>query len=105
MRGKWALAISEVSHTLERTFRDLTNAYAGIIATYIFPASDAKHYYHKGYSICLGFLCLAAASSLAYFIACWTQNKAKERAGPDLSLTEYEKLEKGDLNADYRYML
>lgn len=80
-------------------------SFLGIIATYIFPATDAKTFYHKGYSICLGFICLSAASSLAYFIACWSENRKKQRTAHDVSLTDYEKTEMGDLSPEYRYML
>lgn len=74
----------------------------GIIATYIF---DTPPRFIKGYSICLGFICLAALSCSAYLVACWAQNRQRAKAGPNLSLTEYEKTEKGDLNTEYRYML
>lgn len=77
----------------------------GIIATYLYPASDAKNFFYSGYSVCLGFICFSAASCCAYFLACWSQNRSREKAGPDLGLTEYEKVEKGDMNPEYRYML
>ena len=76
----------------------------GIIATYSFLKADKVHFYHKGYSICLGFICLSAASCVAYFVACTMQNKRKEKTN-DVGLTEYEKTEMGDLSPDYRYML
>jgi MFS family permease len=76
----------------------------GIIATYSFLKGDAKSFYRKGYSICLGFICLSAASCVLYFIACLTQNKKKEKSH-DVGLTEYEKVEMGDLSPSYRYML
>lgn len=77
----------------------------GILSSFIFPATDAKKFFHKGYSICLGFLCFAAANCIAYFIACHTQNKTREKRGGDVGLTEYERTELGDMSPDYRYML
>ena len=76
----------------------------GIIATYSFLKEDAKSFYHTGYSICLGFICLSAASCVLYFIACLTQNKKKMKSH-DVGLTEYEKVEMGDLSPSYTYML
>jgi MFS family permease len=76
----------------------------GIIATYSFTKSDKVHFYHKGYSICLGFICLSATSCVLYFVACTMQNKRKEKIR-DVGLTEYEKIEMGDMSPDYRYML
>ncbi|KAK5076092.1 High-affinity nicotinic acid transporter [Lithohypha guttulata] len=77
----------------------------GIISTYIFPSSDARNFFRLGYSVSLGFICLSAFTCCLYFVAVWTQNRSRLKAGPDLSLTEYEKVEKGDLNPEYRYML
>lgn len=76
----------------------------GIIASYSFEASDATSFFHKGYSICLSFICLSAASCILYFIACVTQNRNREKTH-DVGLTDYEKTEMGDLSPDYRYML
>jgi len=76
----------------------------GIIATYAFLQSDAVHFYHMGYSICIGFCCLSAASCCVYLVSCWWANK--HRAGAPVSrMTEYEKTELGDLSPDYRYLL
>ena len=76
----------------------------GIIASYSFQAGDAKTFFHKGYSICLGFICLSAAACVVYFVACLTQNRQRQKSH-DVGMTEYEKTEMGDLNPDYRYML
>jgi hypothetical protein len=77
---------------------------ASIIASYSFAATDAKTYFHKGYSICLSFICLSAVSCILYFVACWHQNKSRDKTN-DVGLTEYEKTELGDMSPDYRYML
>ncbi|KIX07012.1 uncharacterized protein Z518_04988 [Rhinocladiella mackenziei CBS 650.93] len=76
----------------------------GIIASYSFEAADAKTFFHKGYSICMSFICLSAASCVVYFLACLTQNRSREK-NHDVGLTEYEKTEMGDMNPEYRYML
>ncbi|KAI9671550.1 MAG: hypothetical protein M1817_003602 [Caeruleum heppii] len=76
----------------------------GIIATYSFLSTDAP-LYRKGYSICIAFICLSAASCAAYFLAVFAQNRSRDRSPTDLGLTEYEKTEKGDLSPDYRYLL
>lgn len=99
----------------------------GIIATYAFLSQDAP-YYKTGYSICLAFLCLSAASCVLYAAAVTIENRRRDKAPTDLNLTEYEKTELGvcfspcyltlsgplytdsniflqDLSPDYRYML
>ncbi|KIW12393.1 hypothetical protein PV08_09670 [Exophiala spinifera] len=76
----------------------------GIIASYSFAAKDAKTFFHKGYSICISFICLSAVSCILYFIACFSQNKSRAKTH-DVGLTEYEKTELGDMSPDYRYML
>jgi MFS family permease len=76
----------------------------GIIATFSFLTGDAKTFYHKGYSICLGFICLSAASCVCYLLAGMSQNHNKGKS-IDVGMTEYEKVEMGDLSPDYRYML
>jgi len=76
----------------------------GIIATYAFQMKDAPQY-RRGYSICIGFVCLSAVSCCVYFVACWVQNRNRDRSPKDLSLTEFEKTEKGDMSPDYRYLL
>lgn len=76
----------------------------GIISTYSFMASDAPKFYHTGYSICLGFICLSALSCVLYFCAVVLQNRSRAKTH-DVGMTEYEKIEKGDMSPDYRYML
>lgn len=77
----------------------------GIIATYAFISTDAVNFYHMGYSICLGFICLSAASCCIYAFAVVTQNRKRDRMTTNVGLTEYEKTELGDLSPDYRYLL
>lgn len=76
----------------------------GIIATYSFLAKDAPRY-TKGYSIGIAFTCLSAVTSTMYFLACWSQNRRREKATTDLGISDYEKSELGDLSPDYRYLL
>lgn len=76
----------------------------GIIATNSFQKSDAPNFYHMGYSICLAFICLSAASYILYFVACITQNRHRDTTR-DVGISEYEKTELGDMSPDYRYML
>ncbi|KAK3065963.1 hypothetical protein LTS18_002187 [Coniosporium uncinatum] len=76
----------------------------GIIAVYAFLAKDAPRYV-PGYSICIAFVCLSGISCTIYYFACMSQNKRREKTAHNLSLTEHEKLELGDLNPDYRYLL
>ncbi|CZS89785.1 related to nicotinamide mononucleotide permease [Rhynchosporium agropyri] len=75
----------------------------GIIATYSFLPGDAPEF-RKGYSICLGFLCLSAFSCCLYAVAVFVQNRQRDNAPPN-RLTDYEKTEMGDLSPDYRYLL
>lgn len=76
----------------------------GIIAVYAFLAKDAPRY-TNGYAICIGFSCLSLLCCALYGALCWRDNRNRDRGGRDLSLTEYEKTELGDLNPDYRYQL
>jgi len=76
----------------------------GIIAVYCFLKTDAP-LYTKGYSICIAFTCLSVISCIAYYIACVTQNRTREKTVTDVGLTEYEKTELGDLNPEYRYLV
>lgn len=76
----------------------------GIIAVFAFLAKDSPRYV-PGYSICLAFICLSALSCITYFLACAYQNRQRDRAVRDMSLTEFEKTELGDMSPDYRYML
>jgi len=75
----------------------------GIIASYSFKASDASSFFHRGYSICLGFICLSALSCVLYFIAVASQNRSRAKTR-DVGVTEYEKIELGDMSPSYRYM-
>lgn len=76
----------------------------GIIATYSFIAKDSPKYI-PGYSICIAFVVLSMLSCAVYFVGCLTANRNRNKSPTDLSLTQHEKIEKGDLNPDYRYML
>lgn len=76
----------------------------GIIATYAFLSTDAP-YYKTGYSICLAFLCLGAASCCVYAVAVVATNRKRDRSPVDVGLTEYERTELGDMSPDYRYLL
>ena len=66
----------------------------GIIATYAFLSTDAP-YYKNGYSICLSFLCLSAASCCVYAVAVVSANRKRDKAPTNLNLSEYEKTELG----------
>ncbi|KAI4146188.1 MAG: hypothetical protein LQ341_002157 [Variospora aurantia] len=77
----------------------------GIIATYSFLPEDKPDFYRTGYSICIGFICLSAASCIMYAGSVLWQNRMREKAPTDLGLTEFEKTEKGDMSPDYRYLL
>ena len=76
----------------------------GIIATYAFLSTDAP-YFKNGYTICLSFLCLSAASCCVYAVAVMAANRKRDRSPTDVGLTEYEKTELGDMSPDYRYLL
>jgi len=76
----------------------------GIIAVFAFLAKDAPGY-HTGYSISIAFACLSLVACCFYAAACWHQNRQRDRAVVDKSLTREEKSELGDLSPDYRYML
>ncbi|KAI4110178.1 MAG: hypothetical protein L6R37_000071 [Teloschistes peruensis] len=76
----------------------------GIIATYSFLPQDKPKFFKTGYSICLAFICLSAASCVVYAVSILTQNRMRDRSPRDLGLTEYEKTEKGDMSPDYRYL-
>lgn len=66
----------------------------GIISTYSFVQSDAP-LYKKGYSICVGFICLSAVSCILYAVVVTRENKERNRTGADHGLTESEKAELG----------
>lgn len=46
----------------------------GIIATFSFLSTDAP-YYHTGYSICMGAMCICLASSSLYAALAWFENR------------------------------
>ncbi|KAB8232599.1 major facilitator superfamily domain-containing protein [Aspergillus alliaceus] len=78
---------------------------AGIVSTFLFPSKDAP-YYHVGYSVVISFFTLAAFWSTCYFLACWAQNRSRDRLMADLdSSCESKEASEGDLAASYRYML
>ncbi|PWW75661.1 MFS general substrate transporter [Tuber magnatum] len=76
----------------------------GIVSTYLFISKDSPRY-TKGYAISLGFICLSAASSVAYYIAITMEN-GKRALGQSkhINATEMEKKELGDLHPEYRYL-
>lgn len=75
----------------------------GIIATYAFLAKDAPKF-KPGYSICLAFICLSAASCCVYFVSVVTQNRNRDRTHA-VGASDYDETEKGDMSPNYRYML
>ena len=77
---------------------------AGIVAVYAFLSKDAPHY-TTGYSLCLAFTSLAIVTCGVYLLSCWYENRRRDRAVTNISLTEHEKTELGDLSPDYRYQL
>ena len=50
----------------------------GIVATFSFLAKDAP-YYHKGYSIVIGALSVAAATAVVYLVAARSHNQKLRR--------------------------
>ena len=76
----------------------------GIIATYAFLMKDSPEY-KPGYGICIGFICLSAASCILYFVSIVMQNRYRDKSTREVGLTECEKIEKGDMSPDYRYQL
>jgi peptidoglycan/LPS O-acetylase OafA/YrhL len=75
----------------------------GIIATFSFLQKDAP-LYKRGYGICIGFICLSAASCVVYFFSVWSQNRSRAKT-LDVGITEYEQTELGDRAPTYRYQL
>lgn len=75
----------------------------GIVATFAFLEKDSP-LYKPGNAICIAFICLSAASCVAYFFAVWGQNKHRAKS-LDIGLTEYEQVELGDRATTYRYQL
>jgi len=77
---------------------------SGIIAVYAFLSKEAP-YYTSGYSLCLAFTSLSIITCGLYWLACWHENRRRDRSVTNLSLTEHEKTELGDLSPEYRYQL
>lgn len=85
----------------------------GIIATYSFLSQDAPNY-HPGYSICISFLCLSAASCVAYLLAIFLENAKRQRVragtNPETVMASAEVNDDGDdellgdLDPSYRYI-
>ncbi|KKY28572.1 putative high-affinity nicotinic acid transporter [Phaeomoniella chlamydospora] len=75
----------------------------GIVAVYVFPSADAPDYY-LGYGVCLAFLAVSLIASFVYFFALWTQNRNRSKS-PEVNLTEYEKIQLGDMASTFRYMI
>lgn len=75
----------------------------GIIATFSFLQKDAP-LYKPGYSICIAFICLSAASCVVYLVAVWSQNQDRAKS-PDVGITEHEQAELGDTATTYKYQL
>ncbi|KAJ4292165.1 High-affinity nicotinic acid transporter [Collariella sp. IMI 366227] len=76
----------------------------GIISTFSFVSTDAP-YYKKGYAICVSFICLSVLASAAYAAAITWENKKRAKTPQNLDLTEQEKMDLGDMNPEFRYML
>lgn len=78
---------------------------AGIVSTFLFLHKDAP-YFHTGYSVAISFFALAAVWATCYFLACWTQNRSRDRLiQSSETLSEPKRPENGDLDPSYRYML
>lgn len=75
----------------------------GIISVYAFLQKDAPRFV-PGYSICIAFVIMSILACCAYGGACWAQNRSRA-ANPNTSLTEAEKMDLGDMNPEYRYLL
>ncbi|KAK2765964.1 hypothetical protein FQN54_007479 [Arachnomyces sp. PD_36] len=87
----------------------------GIIATYSFLKKDGPDYI-PGYSICIGFIVLSAASCAAYFLAITIQNRNRDRSAatslsnPEVGVSTTAAREGedddeflGDLSPNFRY--
>lgn len=76
----------------------------GIIAVFAFLKQDAPRYI-TGYTICIAFTILSITACIVYGIACHAANRKREKTTIDIGLTDYEKMELGDMSPEYRYML
>ncbi|QPG73315.1 hypothetical protein FOA43_000625 [Brettanomyces nanus] len=77
----------------------------GIVSSFIFPNNEAPDY-TKGLSICLGFNAFSIICMLAYLVnlMIYTRRKKKDDYKAKWnSLSDREKVMKGDHNPDYRY--
>ncbi|KAI9854642.1 MAG: hypothetical protein M1824_000228 [Vezdaea acicularis] len=75
----------------------------GIIAVYAFLHDVPR--YRPGYGTGLGFVGISLIATVAYYVACVAQNRERDRRAVDLSVTQFDKAELGDLSPDYRYKL
>ena len=76
----------------------------GIIATFAFLTTDAP-FYHTGYSLLMGFFCLAAFSSTAYLLALWSQNSRQSKSVNIRTVTDDDTITGNeDLDGGFRYM-
>ena len=71
----------------------------GFVATFTFTTSDAP-YYHTGYSICMGFICLSAVASLLYLVVIWKRNLQQKR---DTKAAGLEASGAGHMVTSYQY--
>jgi hypothetical protein len=60
----------------------------GIIATFSFLTTDAP-YYHTGYSICMGAMCICLASSTLYAGLIWLENQKIKKGNSDGKHADY----------------
>lgn len=87
-------------------FQVMMGNIGGIIATYAFPTTDAPRYV-MGYCLCIAFIALSAAASLAYLVGITIENRRREKGLTTgtiegLSPEQLDKL--GDRHPDYRYL-
>ncbi|KAF1993537.1 MFS general substrate transporter [Amniculicola lignicola CBS 123094] len=52
----------------------------GIIAVFSFPAKD-RPFYHLGYRLSIGMICMSLAASVLYLVLCMLENKKRARDG------------------------
>lgn len=51
----------------------------GIVATFCFQAKDVPHFYHLGYSICMGVTCMGVLAVVLYAGAVILENNRAEK--------------------------
>jgi len=61
---------------------------SGIIAAFSFLTTDAP-YYHTGYSICMGAMCICLAASTLYAGLIWLENQKIKKGNSDGKHTDY----------------